>query len=498
MPRIAVGGFHHETNSFAPTRADFADFERADAWPGLVRGGDMLSALEGQNIGASGFLRAVSQNGWDVLPLLWANAGPSGPVTEDAYERIAGELIDRLLAAGPVDGVYLCLHGAMIAEHLVDGEGELLSRIRRAVGDDLPIVASRDFHASISAAMVEASDGLVVYRTYPHLDMAETGARVQALLGRILQAGRRPAKTFRKLPFLVPISAQCTLASPASDIYAAVTDMNGPEVWSLSFAMGFPPGDTPEGGPTVLAYADTDDAAAMAADTIFQLATDRESAFGTPLYAPDAAVERAMAAVGGTGPTVLADTQDNPGAGGTADTTFLLRALVGAGAGNALLGIVKDPKTAAAAHGAGVGADLSVEIGGRSGIGGDSPYAVPVRVEALSDGRFVGTGPFFGGSRFDLGPMALLRILDGKAEVRVAVSTVPQQAADRAMFAHLGADPAAASILAVKSSVHFRADFGPIAREVLVVEAPGANIDDPSALPYERLRPGVRRRPRSA
>lgn len=497
MPRIAVGGFHHETNSFAPTQATFADFERADAWPGLVRGTELGPALAGQNIGASGFLAAAANDGWDIAPLLWANAGPSGPVTEDAYERISDELVERLLGAGRVDALYLCLHGAMIAEHLADGEGELLSRIRAAVGDGLPIVASLDFHANISAAMVEVSDGLVVYRTYPHLDMAETGARAQAFLARLFDSGRRPAKAFAKLPFLVPISAQSTLAPPASEIFATLDRTDMPGLWSRSAAMGFPPGDTPEGGPSVLAYADETSTAHSAMEALRERALALEPAFGAPLLSAEAAVARAMAAGKGGGPVVLADTQDNPGAGGTADTTFLLRGLVGLGARNALLGVMRDPETAAVAHRAGSGAEIDVAIGGQSGIGGDKPYRVRVRVDGLSDGRFTGTGPFFGGSRFDLGPMALLRVLDDKADVRVVISSVPQQAADRAMFVHLGADPIAADILGVKSSVHFRADFGPVAREVLVVEAPGANIDDPAALPYRHLRPGVRRRPRA-
>jgi microcystin degradation protein MlrC len=498
MPRVAVGGFHHETNSFAPSRAGWAEFERADAWPGLVRGDALAPALAGQNIGASGFLAAAAAAGWEVAPLLWANAGPSGPVTEDAYERIAGELVERLVAAGAVDAVYLCLHGAMIADHLDDGEGELLDRLRGAVGPGVPIVASLDFHANVSRRMVAESDGLVAYRTYPHLDMAETGARTQAFLARLLETGRRPAKAFRKLPFLVPISAQCTLAPPASDLYGDLENREVPDICSLSLTMGFPPGDTPECGPAVLAYGDTEAAAEAAADGLQAAVLAAEVRFAAPLLSPAEAVAAALGRLPGAGgPVVLADTQDNPGAGGTADTTFLLRELVARGARGALLGVLHDPAAAAAAHRAGRDEEAAMALGGRSGIGGDRPFDARVRVEALSDGRFTGTGPFFGGSRFDLGPMALLRILDGASDgVRVVVSSVPQQAADRAMFAHLGADPLAARILAVKSSVHFRADFGPVAAEIIEVRAPGANLDDPAELPYRRLRPDVRRRPR--
>ena len=155
MARIAVAGFQHETNTFAPLPASYRDFEQADGWPALQRGKDMFEALAGINLPAAGFIAAARRRGHDILPLLWCSATPSGPVTEDAFERIAGEILERLSAARPVDALYLDLHGAMVAAHLPDGEGELLTRLRRLVGLDLPILASLDFHANVSPAMVE-------------------------------------------------------------------------------------------------------------------------------------------------------------------------------------------------------------------------------------------------------------------------------------------------------------------------------------------------------
>jgi microcystin degradation protein MlrC len=189
---------------------------------------------------------------------------------------------------------------------------------------------------------------------------------------------------------------------------------------------------------------------------------------------------------------VLADTQDNPGAGGNADTTSLLKALVAGRAARVLAGVYCDPQAAARAHDAGVGARIDLELGGRSGPPGETPFAARFDVVALGDGRFVGTGPFYRGGRFDLGPMALLRVDD----VHVAVASRKQQAADQAMFRHLGADPADFAVLALKSSVHFRADFGAIASRIVVVEAPGPNVADPARLPFTRLRPGMRTSPR--
>src|SRR3954469_25878049 len=175
MARIAIGGLHHETNSFAPQPATFERFAEADAWPPLSRGSEILANTAGINLAISGFVEAASPR-HELVPLTWANACPSGPVTRDAYERLAGMLVEDLAAAMPVDALFLDLHGAMVTEHLGDGEGERGRRLGEGA-PRLPIVAALDLHANVSEAMVALSDALVAYRTYPHVDLALTGAR---------------------------------------------------------------------------------------------------------------------------------------------------------------------------------------------------------------------------------------------------------------------------------------------------------------------------------
>jgi microcystin degradation protein MlrC len=171
----------------------------------------------------------------------------------------------------------------------------------------------------------------------------------------------------------------------------------------------------------------------------------------------------------------------------------LIKALVAANLQDVLAGVICDPEAAARAHAAGEGALVELQLGARAGTVGETPLTARYKVLALGDGRFTGTGPFYRGGRFELGPMALLEL----GGVRIAVASRKQQAADQAMFRHLGAEPAGYAVLALKSSVHFRADFGPIASRILVVEAPGPNVADPARLPFRRLRPGMRLRPGS-
>jgi len=416
-------------------------------------------------------------------------------VTAEAFERVAAMIVNDLVAAmqapGGIDAVYRDLHGAMVTEHYEDGEGELLARVRHAVGD-MPVVNSLDLHANVTERMVANSDLMIAYRTYPHVDMAETGGRVAQALDDILHGRRpKPKKAYRRIPFLLPLTTQCTMLSPSKEIYDELGELEGGSgVAAVSYTPGFPPADIDECGPAVFAYADTQAAANNAAERLTRNITSREQEFAAEWLQPKAAVERAMQS-NAPKPIVLADVQDNPGAGGTSDTTGLLRALVEMKAQNAVIGLMHDPAAAQAAHAAGRGAEIDLELGGKVFRDGDPPFKGRFVVENLSDGRFLCTGPFYGGTRTSLGPTALLRI----GGVQVVVTSGRMQAADQEMFRHLGVEPTQMKILGLKSSVHFRADFQPIAHEVLVVDAPGAFIDKPQELPYRNLRKGIRLAP---
>ena len=214
MARIAIGGFQHETNTFAPTRADYAAFEAGGGWPGAQYGESLFGAVEGTNIPAAGAISALRAAGHALVGTAWAAASPSAQVTADAFERITNELIRKIREADALDAVYLDLHGAMVSETFDDGEGEILRRVREAVGPRVPVVASLDLHANVTHAMVRHADGLVAYRTYPHVDMAETGARAARLLEGILRTGGRPQGAFHQLGYLTGIPSQCSFIEP--------------------------------------------------------------------------------------------------------------------------------------------------------------------------------------------------------------------------------------------------------------------------------------------
>jgi microcystin degradation protein MlrC len=492
MTRIAVGGFLHETNTFAPTKATYDDFVHGGGWPAMAQGDDVLKIMRNINVGLAGFVGAAEAHGWELVPTISCGASPSAHVTKDAYERIVKVMIDGIAAAGPLDAVYLDLHGAMVTEHLDDGEGEILARVRKLIGKELPLVVSLDLHANVTPEMVEHADALIAYRTYPHVDMADTGRAAAKHLALLLGTKQKFAKAFRQLPFLIPISWQCTNDQPTKTIYQRLAALESDAVPTLSFAPGFPAADFCHCGPSVFAYGETQADADAAADAIAALVEGHEDDFDGRIYSPDEGVRHAMdLATRAKKPIVIADTQDNPGAGGDSDTTGMLRALVRNNATRAAIGVIYDPASAKAAHAAGVGATVTLALGGKSGIPGDAPYKETFVVEKLSDGKFVAPGPYFGGRDMDMGLSAALRIGD----VRVVVSSHKAQLADQSMYRYVGIEPTEQSILVNKSSVHFRADFEPIAETLLICAAPGAMPADTAALPWTRLRPGIRTRP---
>ena len=491
MARIAIGGMQHETNTFAPSKADYGAFEAGGGWPGVQYGEPVFGAVAGANIPAAGAIDALRAQGHQLVATAWGAASPSAHVTTDAFERIVAGLIAQLKKQLPVDGVYLDLHGAMVTEAHDDGEGEILRRVREVVGPRVPVAASLDLHCNFTRAMFERCDALVAYRTYPHVDMADTGARAAGLLDAMIRAGQPLKKHWRALDYLTGLPSQCSFIDPCKTIYE---DIGRDNDVTLSFTPGFPMADFSECGMAVFGYGVDEKKTLAAVDRLHGQVADAEKDFALELHLPDDAVARARSRGEPGAPVVLADTQDNPGAGGNGDTTGLLKSLIQQKAQDAVLGLLIDGEAARKAHEVGLGFTSIFKLGGRSRIPGDTPLEGEFTVEQLGDGKFTCTGPMFKGFRMQLGNMALLRSKAAPG-VRVVLASRKCQAGDQEMFRHLGVEPRRSRILALKSSVHFRADFEPISKEILVVKSPGPALADPTEFTWTRLRKGLRLRP---
>jgi microcystin degradation protein MlrC len=502
MPRILIAGYQHETNTFAPSLADWAAFNRGDSFPAYIRGPAMQESLTGINIPVGGFIEYAKRQGWTLLPSAWAGAIPSSYVTQDAFERLAAAICEDVAQAlaGGLDAIYLDLHGAAVAEHALDSEGELIARLRALVGLAVPIVASLDLHANVTQRMLREADALVAYRTYPHVDMAATGELAGELLARRLKAGAKEPMHARRLPFLIPLNAQSTWMQPAQAIYEELVALDREFGCVLSFCMGFPASDFEECAPMVWGHGPGVEATFAAVERLFARAA--EPTQWRPEFLPAReAVEQALAlAATAALPVVVADTQDNPGAGGDSNTTGMLHALLAQGAGRRFpgqvaLGLMFDAAAGHAAFEAGVGAELELALGTAvptyTGQPSDPPLRGRFKVLAVSDGRCTLTGPMMRGLTVNLGPSACLEI-EG---IRVAVVSGKKQLLDRELLRMVGIHHEQMRVVVVKSSNHFRADFQPHASHVIVAKAAGPMAADPADLPWKRLPATTRRRP---
>src|ERR1700733_5248569 len=319
--RIAIGGFLHESHSFAPRPTTYADFVSPAGFPPLQNGNGLFDAVRTTSVPLAGAIAGAEAAGATLVPLAWSFANPAGPVQDEAFERIAALICARLseaLDAAPLDGVYLDLHGAAVVESFPDAEGELLRRVGAIGGGGLPLTISLDPHANLTPEMVLLSDVVVPFRTYPHVDMKDAGSQAMRLLLARIERGRPWVRAFRTLDFWIPLGSQCTLMPPMQPVMterAALAERLG--AVELAFCFGFPYADFAGCGVAIAAFSETQAAADAAADALLAYVNAQESSFVQDALPSAAAVAEAKRLAARAGrPVVLADTQDNPGGGG--------------------------------------------------------------------------------------------------------------------------------------------------------------------------------------
>jgi microcystin degradation protein MlrC len=427
---------------------------------------------------------AAERLGLRLLPSVAAAASPAGRVTRDVYGHVKERMLADLRAAGRVDGVLLDLHGAMVTEDHDDGEGDLVAAVRRAVGPEVPIAVTLDLHGNLTQTLTREATLLHGYKTYPHVDMAERGVEAAQRLVEVMAGRIRPTAALRTPPLLPPIGSQRTAVGPMRRLYDMADAMEkDPRVLSVSIFAGFPYADIPDAGLSVYVVTDGDQALAdTLADRLAATAWTHRHEFvhrGRPV--PDA-VREGLAAEGQ--PIVLADMADNTGGGAAGDGTEVLRELVRVGARSAVVACLWDPGAVRACREAGVGASLTVSVGGKVDDRHGAPLTVTGMVRTLSDGRFVHKGPMMRGLPGRLGPTAVLDV----GGVKVIQISLRWQTLDPEMLRIVGLEPLDHKIVVVKSTIHYRAAFEPIARQIIEVDAPGLSSSNLDRFAFTRIR----------
>lgn len=476
--RFVIARMNHETNTFSPLETPLRSFD--PQWDDAA-----LKAARGANTAMGAFVAYAEAAGATLVTPVHATAFPSGPVAQDAYEQMCAPIIAE--ARRGCDAILLDLHGAMVTEALDDGEGELLERLRAAVGD-VPIGVALDLHANVSRRMVAAADVLVGFKTYPHVDMLETGQHAAALIDRILKTGRRPAMALRQLPILAQTLRMNTGAPGAMQdaIAAARAVEKMPGVQAVSVFGGFPLADIPDAGMSVVVVAEdetlAETTAAEVADTLWAWREEfiyREEPLGI-------SIARA-AAIAGKGPVLLLDHGDNCMSGGTCDTMDVVAEALRQGLDNIVAGPICDPGAVAKLFDAGVGAEVRLGVGNCRALPGigvsKPPLALKGIVRTLSDGRYVVTGPTYTGLRCSMGRAAVLDT--GRA--LILISERPHEPWDIGVFTCAGIDPAACRYLILKSRMYCRPVFQPMAHATIECASLGVTSSDLSLFGFGKL-----------
>jgi microcystin degradation protein MlrC len=478
--RAFIAMLSHETNTFSTLATDRRQFETRE----LRYGGEVLEVYRGTATCVGGMIDGADARGLTLLPSLAAAASPAGRVSRAFFEDATARICADLRAAGRLDGVLLDLHGAMVAEHVDDGEGTLLRAVREVVGPEVPIGVTLDFHANVTAEMVRHATLLHGYKTYPHVDMAERGREAAGRLADVIAGKIRPLVAFRQPRLLPPIAGQLTARGPMRRLYDLADAMERePRVLSVSVFAGFPLADIHDAGLSIYVATDGDaPLAAKLADELAAVAWEHRREFvhrATPVR--EAVAEALRLDVR---PVVLADIADNTGGGAAGDGTEILRELLRVEAPSATVACLWDPQAAAACTRAGLGATLTLDVGGKVDDRHGAPVTMHGRVAALSDGTFTHTGPMLRGLPGRLGPTAVLQ----SGGVKVILISHRWQTLDPEMIRLVGIDPRAERILVVKSTIHYRAAFEPLAARIIEVDAPGLSSSSLERFTFTRVR----------
>ena len=476
--RIALGSILTECNEFGGVPIDIGWFERYE----LCRGEEVLQVDAGV---VGGMMQVMRECGAEVVPLIYASTCPGGPLTAECYTQLKTELLDRLRASLPVDGVLLPLHGAATVENLGDPEGDLIKAVREIVGEAIPIVVTLDLHAHVTADMVRFADGLIAWETYPHRDTFTTGVRGARLLCDTLAGRCRPTMAMAKVPVITSaIHGSTEGDDPFAQIMRAAKAHEGRDgVLSTSAFLVHPYLDQPDMGSGALVITDNDMGTAVSlANQLAEQYWTRRFDLEPEIHTPDETIAKGLKTDGG--PVLLVEAADCCGGGAAGDSVATLTALLNAKVTVPSLVPVADPEAAAACHRAGVGQEVTVALGHRLDPRWGKPVTVTGTVARLSDGRFRYIGGIWDNVEGNMGPSAVLTI--GAIQVLVATHGTYDWADEQ--FRSMELHPPDAKFIVVKNPMNYRLAYGEIAKAAFILDTPGATPATCRHLPYKYLK----------
>lgn len=475
--RIGVASILQETNTWSPVRCTLEDFVDQD----LVVGQSVWEKYRDTNTEIGGAMRAVADAGCTPAPLIRAWAQSSGRLTADTLDHLCRLLVAQLLRT-PVDGLVLSLHGAMAAEGVDDADAAILQAARRAVGEDTPVGVCFDLHANVTRALTRSSSFVTGYHTYPHTDLAETGARAARLVIAELNGAATPVTALAKRPMLIPAEAMCTTAGSLAELRVRADRLTYGRILDVSLFPVQPWLDVEELGFAVTVTTDGDpDLASATAESLASEAWERRREFQVELLSPEAAIAAARRAR--VRPFLISQSADSPTAGAAGDSPVMIRALLDDGADLEAYATVTDPVAVDRCWGAGVHAEVTLDVG--SSIDGrfHGPVELSGIVERLGEEPVLLTGPSYTGMEVSMGRFAVVR----SRRLSVLITERPAFTLDPATFVHAGLDPVRADVIVVRSANGFRAGYpAPSADAAVWLDLPGASTPRLELLDFSR------------
>jgi microcystin degradation protein MlrC len=478
--RVAVCGFIHESNTFNPLRTDRAAFVAQS----LTFGPALLDEWRDAHHEVGGFLEAAVDERYEPVPIVMAWATPSGPVTDEVFDEVTQAIIDGVQRERP-DGLLLALHGAMVAESHPDADGEVLARLRKALGADFPIVVTLDLHGNLSQRLIDSCTAAVAYRTNPHVDQRECGRRAARLLAGTLRSEVRPRTALAKPPLIVNIMVQDTSQEPLKSFMDEARALEArPGILAASLLPGFAYSDVPQMGPSVVVVTDGDPAMAQReADHLGARLWEAREHLVKRL--PDAVTAVAQALRAERLPVVLVDTGDNVGGGSAADGTVLLAEMLRQGATDGVICLFA-PEEVRRCIAAGVGAEVTLTVGGKVDRRHGGPLTLTGRVRLFHDGTYVETAVRHGGKRTNhMGPTALV---EGPGRNLLVLTSLRHPPFSLGQLTCLGIQPERQRLLVVKAAIAYKAAYAPVAGTIIEVDTPGLTAVNPERFDYRHVR----------
>ena len=477
--RIITGTISHETNVYSNIKTDLEEFKKRR----LLYGDELFKDFDGTKSPAGGIIDGCKQQGYELIPTVFASAVPSGTITAEAFDTILDGILDGIKAAGPYDAAVMHLHGAGVSEKYPDIEGKVLSEVRKLVGEK-PLVATFDLHANYTQQMVDSADMLIGYDTYPHTDGYERGVEAVKLTKKMLDGKLKPTLGFTQPPMLPALQVQFTGRYPMKKLIEKAHQMEKhPEVETITVAAGFPWSDIPEAGMSFIVTTNNNQ---TLADKLAQKLHDMAWNMRRDFLVSPTPLKQALkhAAQATKTPIIMADIGDNPGGGTPEDGTVVLKAILEEGLTGGVLALIWDPEAAKKAIEAGLGKTVDLMLGGNTDDMHGEPLPVSGKVKHISDGTFISNGPMGSGVPMDMGPTAILEIGGND----VIVTSKRLQPLDLTLYKALGIKPEEQSYIVVKSSVHFRAAHEPIAAEIIELDTPGLTSPRLAGFGFKNIR----------